>query len=160
MVVRSWHPDTRLNGRPFADARLAAGDRLRVGPIEFEVLGPAARTDVRSNLAGPPGKAAAQTAGKHDASVGSYDAPGGTKGAPASMHGTHPGQAATPPDKAAAAVGKPAIDPSRDQQQFARQADRLKRRAARLRSQARQLADREILLATALRAVGRRARRL
>ncbi|MHB1035769.1 MAG: FHA domain-containing protein [Pirellulales bacterium] len=37
-VVRSWAADSRLNGRAFRDAALVAGDRLAVGPVEFEVL--------------------------------------------------------------------------------------------------------------------------
>lgn len=43
-VVRCWGPDTRLNGRQFHDAPLSPGDRLSVGPIEFEVL-PARASD-------------------------------------------------------------------------------------------------------------------
>ncbi len=43
-VVRSWAPDTRLNGQPFNDAILMTGDRLGIGPIELEVVdGQAAR---------------------------------------------------------------------------------------------------------------------
>jgi hypothetical protein len=37
-VVRRWHPDTRLNGHAFTEALLEPGDRLSVGPLEFEVL--------------------------------------------------------------------------------------------------------------------------
>ena len=37
-IVRRWAKDTRLNGAPFTDAQLNAGDRLSIGPIEFEVL--------------------------------------------------------------------------------------------------------------------------
>ena len=37
-LVRRLAPDTRLNGCAFTDARLSAGDRLSVGPIEFEVV--------------------------------------------------------------------------------------------------------------------------
>ncbi|MGD0900888.1 MAG: hypothetical protein ABR915_23900, partial [Thermoguttaceae bacterium] len=37
-LVRRWGPDTRLNGRTFADAPLAAGDQLSVGTVDFEVL--------------------------------------------------------------------------------------------------------------------------
>lgn len=37
-VVRRWHPDTRLNGHAFNEALLSPGDRLSVGPLEFEVL--------------------------------------------------------------------------------------------------------------------------
>jgi len=39
-VIRRWSPDTRLNGRGFADAELADGDRLGIGTIELEVLDP------------------------------------------------------------------------------------------------------------------------
>jgi hypothetical protein len=39
MVVRRWAPDTLLNGHGFADAELVPGDRLRIGPVELEVLG-------------------------------------------------------------------------------------------------------------------------
>jgi hypothetical protein len=38
MIVRRWSADTRLNGAAFSDAPLRAGDRLGIGPIEFEVL--------------------------------------------------------------------------------------------------------------------------
>ena len=37
-VVRTWSGHTRLNGQPFADAVLADGDRLAIGPVELEVL--------------------------------------------------------------------------------------------------------------------------
>jgi hypothetical protein len=37
-VIRSWSTKTRLNGQPFSDAPLVAGDRLKIGPIELEVL--------------------------------------------------------------------------------------------------------------------------
>jgi len=37
-VIRRWSADTRLNGRAFTDARLSPGDRLDIGPVEFEVL--------------------------------------------------------------------------------------------------------------------------
>jgi len=39
-VIRRWSPDTRLNGRVFADAELSGGDRLAIGTIELEVLDP------------------------------------------------------------------------------------------------------------------------
>ncbi len=39
-VVRRFSPDTRLNGRAFSNALLTSGDRLSVGPVEFEVLSP------------------------------------------------------------------------------------------------------------------------
>jgi hypothetical protein len=38
-VIRRWTSDTLLNGADFTDAELVPGDRLRIGPIEFEVLG-------------------------------------------------------------------------------------------------------------------------
>jgi type III secretion system (T3SS) inner membrane Yop/YscD-like protein len=38
--IRSWAPDTRLNGQSFSDARLSPGDRIGVGSVEFEVLDP------------------------------------------------------------------------------------------------------------------------
>ncbi|MBX3412867.1 MAG: hypothetical protein KF708_09280 [Pirellulales bacterium] len=37
-TIRSWSRDTRLNGRAFDDAHLEAGDRLSVGPLEFDVV--------------------------------------------------------------------------------------------------------------------------
>ena len=37
-VVRRWAADTRLNGASFTDAPLHTGDRLSIGPIDFEVL--------------------------------------------------------------------------------------------------------------------------
>jgi hypothetical protein len=37
-VIRRWSADTRLNGGAFTDAPLGPGDRLGVGPVEFEVL--------------------------------------------------------------------------------------------------------------------------
>ncbi|HUT87859.1 MAG TPA: FHA domain-containing protein [Thermoguttaceae bacterium] len=37
-VIRRFAADTRLNGRAFRDAKLVPGDRLSVGPVEFEVL--------------------------------------------------------------------------------------------------------------------------
>ena len=37
-IVRSWSPDTHLNGRPFQDSWLREGDRLSIGPVEFELL--------------------------------------------------------------------------------------------------------------------------
>ncbi len=39
-VIRRWSPDTWVNGQIFTDAPLVAGDRLGIGPIEFEVLDP------------------------------------------------------------------------------------------------------------------------
>ena len=52
-MVRSWSPDTRLNGRGFTDAQLLKGDRLSIGPIELEV--------VDASQAYPPATAAADT---------------------------------------------------------------------------------------------------
>jgi hypothetical protein len=37
-MARRWAPDTRLNGAPFTDALLTAGDRLSVGGIDLEIL--------------------------------------------------------------------------------------------------------------------------
>jgi hypothetical protein len=37
-VARAWAPNTRLNGHDFTDAPLVDGDRLKVGPIELEVM--------------------------------------------------------------------------------------------------------------------------
>jgi hypothetical protein len=37
-AIRCYASDTRLNGRAFDDARLAPGDRLSIGPLDFEVL--------------------------------------------------------------------------------------------------------------------------
>lgn len=54
-IVRRWSPDTRLNGAAFNDARLKIGDRLAIGPLEFEVL-----ADGGSWL--PPGLTAANEA--------------------------------------------------------------------------------------------------
>jgi hypothetical protein len=39
VFVRRWSPDTLLNGRTFLDAPLSPADRLRCGPIEFELVG-------------------------------------------------------------------------------------------------------------------------
>ena len=39
-IIRRWAADTRLNGASFTDAPLHAGDRLSIGPVEFEVLEP------------------------------------------------------------------------------------------------------------------------
>ncbi len=37
-IVRCWASDTRLNGQAFSDAQLTPGDRLGIGPLEFEVV--------------------------------------------------------------------------------------------------------------------------
>jgi hypothetical protein len=39
LSVRRWAAGTRLNGKPFDEARLAAGDQLTVGEVELEVEG-------------------------------------------------------------------------------------------------------------------------
>lgn len=39
-VVRRWSADTLLNGEAFDDKQLVPGDRLRCGPVEFEVVTP------------------------------------------------------------------------------------------------------------------------
>ncbi|MFH1266584.1 MAG: hypothetical protein ABIK89_12720, partial [Planctomycetota bacterium] len=46
-VIRSLAPDTRLNGRVFTDAELVTGDRLSVGPLEFEVIEPDVSSQAR-----------------------------------------------------------------------------------------------------------------
>ena len=38
VVIRSWSPDTRVNGRTFTNAPLSAGDRLNIGSLEFEIV--------------------------------------------------------------------------------------------------------------------------
>ncbi len=37
-LVRRWAPDTLLNGKSFQEAWLQPGDRLSVGPVEFDIL--------------------------------------------------------------------------------------------------------------------------
>ncbi len=37
-VARSWAPNTEINGQVFRDSLLQVGDRLSIGPVEFEVL--------------------------------------------------------------------------------------------------------------------------
>lgn len=44
-IMRSWSPDTRLNGRAAQDAVLTAGDRLACGPVEIVVVDTAASDD-------------------------------------------------------------------------------------------------------------------
>src|SRR5690349_15643067 len=39
LSVRRWATDTQLNGAPFNDARLNAGDCLAVGGVELELVG-------------------------------------------------------------------------------------------------------------------------
>lgn len=58
-LVRCLDGDTRINGGAFTEARLEPGDRLGVGPIEFEVLGEAAPAGIdpirqRIDLGPPP----------------------------------------------------------------------------------------------------------
>ena len=38
MAVRTWSPDMSLNGNKFVDSPLISGDRLKIGPIELEVV--------------------------------------------------------------------------------------------------------------------------
>jgi hypothetical protein len=55
--VRRWSDDTRLNGEPFTEALLNIGDRLTVGPIEFEVvdgINSSAPSDFERGAALPP----------------------------------------------------------------------------------------------------------
>lgn len=51
-IIRRWSSDTRLNDRPFDDAPLVGGDRLSVGPLEFQVL--AAPERLRETTVGKP----------------------------------------------------------------------------------------------------------
>ncbi len=37
-IIRRWAPDTRINGRAFAEAPLVPGDQLSIGPIELDIL--------------------------------------------------------------------------------------------------------------------------
>jgi chromosome segregation ATPase len=48
-AIRCWARDTRLNGQPFGDSLLVPGDRLTVGPIEFDVLDAAGSAEPMSN---------------------------------------------------------------------------------------------------------------
>lgn len=50
-VIRRYGADARLNGQAFTDALLAPGDRLSIGPVEFEVL------DARALAEEPPRQA-------------------------------------------------------------------------------------------------------
>ncbi len=62
-VARCWSGGTRLNGERFVDARLSAGDRLAVGPIELEVITAAeadALRDEAADDAGPETRAPEQ----------------------------------------------------------------------------------------------------
>ncbi len=56
LVARCWTPDARLNGQRFTDARLVAGDRLTLGPIELEVLAPEIEPE-RGQAIEPPDQA-------------------------------------------------------------------------------------------------------
>jgi len=53
-VIRRLAADTRLNGRAFGDTRLVPGDRLSVGPIEFEVIDPDQANDTSCEPQLPP----------------------------------------------------------------------------------------------------------
>lgn len=44
-IIRSWSPDTRLNGRAVRDAELSPGDRLTCGPVEMQIVDTAAGSD-------------------------------------------------------------------------------------------------------------------
>jgi hypothetical protein len=37
-IARCWSPDTRCNGAAFDETAIVAGDRLGIGPLEFEVI--------------------------------------------------------------------------------------------------------------------------
>ena len=37
-VIRRWSSNTRLNGQTFTNALLSTGDRLSIGPLEFEIV--------------------------------------------------------------------------------------------------------------------------
>ncbi|MEX0641730.1 MAG: FHA domain-containing protein, partial [Pirellulales bacterium] len=53
MTVRRWAADTLLNGEPFEDASLAAGDHLSLGPVDLEVVNLSA-IDERAEYATDP----------------------------------------------------------------------------------------------------------
>jgi hypothetical protein len=57
-IVRSWAPNTRVNGRAFRDARLVPGDRLSIGPVEFAVLG---AEEVAAAASAPPAAPAGES---------------------------------------------------------------------------------------------------
>ena len=65
-IVRRWAADTRLNGRSFSTAPLVPGDRLGIGPIEFEVLAPAVATEPRELITNTTGLSAAASASTSD----------------------------------------------------------------------------------------------
>lgn len=56
LAVRTWSKQTRLNGRAFVDAMLSPGDRLTVGPLEFEVLPTSDQTTPSPQLVQGPGE--------------------------------------------------------------------------------------------------------
>jgi len=65
-VARRWSHDTRLNDRTFDDATLRGGDRLSLGPVEFQVVGlPADGLDV-ANVASRNHVAAAAASAQID----------------------------------------------------------------------------------------------
>jgi hypothetical protein len=51
-VARAWAPNTQLNGHDFTDAPLVGGDRLKIGPIELEVVVDNTKGRVDSQTAG------------------------------------------------------------------------------------------------------------
>ncbi len=51
-VARAWAPNTQLNGHDFTDAPLVGGDRLKIGPIELEVVVENPKDHVDSQTAG------------------------------------------------------------------------------------------------------------
>ena len=53
-VVRRWSADTLLNGESFDDKPLVLGDRLRCGPVEFEVVTPSGEPCAKSLGLGSP----------------------------------------------------------------------------------------------------------
>jgi hypothetical protein len=46
-VVRACGAAIKLNGQPTCDAMIDSGDRLQIGPIEFEVLGDCPSTELK-----------------------------------------------------------------------------------------------------------------
>ncbi|MEX2186816.1 MAG: FHA domain-containing protein [Pirellulales bacterium] len=53
-VVRRWSADTLVNGEPFDDRQLLVGDRLRCGPIEFEIVHESGESVPRQPTPGQP----------------------------------------------------------------------------------------------------------
>lgn len=87
-VVRSISPQTRLNGRPFNDAVLRPGDRIGIGPIDFQVVCLQARNGQQTGSQSDPSteqrptqpaqtRKGAKTAQEHRPLPVSYPAPNG-----------------------------------------------------------------------------------